>query len=361
MGGFLQAVDELAQVLDGIDVVVRRGADGVRSLGHHARAGHIAHDLRAGQMPADARLCPLPHLDLHSRACVQVFAVYAEPAGRHLHDGVGAVTVKILMQAALAGVVAHTQLRGRPRQRFMGIVADGPIAHGAEHDRHGQLDMRRFFRYDGTVFIPPDLHILFAQENPRLHGFAQRVDGRVRHLGGIDEDTVPVAGQRFRVAHAGKQHAARGRLAVYVLDIVLRPVCVLLERVVGAHDLQRPGGTQAHAPVAVDAFRVVRRHHLFIGVIAVHLVGALALTCTACDAALVVAHHLVLRIDKIRVHFPILPFPTLSRRRSGAQQRPGRPGAPKAFQRPAPSRGWRTPRWQNTRPRPFQRTPCCAA
>ena len=165
MGGFLQAVDELAQVLDGIDVVVRRGADGVRSLGHHARAGHIAHDLRAGQMPADARLCPLPHLDLHSRACVQVFAVYAEPAGRHLHDGVGAVTVKILMQAALAGVVAHTQLRSRPRQRFMGIVADGPIAHGAEHDRHGQLDMRRFF---GTMapFSSRRISISFCPGKP---------------------------------------------------------------------------------------------------------------------------------------------------------------------------------------------------
>ena len=64
MGGFLQAVDELAQVLDGVDVVVGRRRYGVGALGDHAGAGHLLVDLLAGQMPPDAGLGALADLDL---------------------------------------------------------------------------------------------------------------------------------------------------------------------------------------------------------------------------------------------------------------------------------------------------------
>ena len=92
-GSLLEGMDQLVQVLDGIDVVVGRRGDGVRPLGDHAGAGNVAHDLVARQVSADAGLGALAHLDLDGGARVEVIRVHAEAAGGHLHDGVGAVAV----------------------------------------------------------------------------------------------------------------------------------------------------------------------------------------------------------------------------------------------------------------------------
>ena len=60
-------------------------------------------------MAADAGLGSLPHFDFNGRAGHQVVLVDAETAGGHLSDGVGAVAVEILMEAALAGVVVDAE------------------------------------------------------------------------------------------------------------------------------------------------------------------------------------------------------------------------------------------------------------
>ena len=69
--------------------------------------------LAPGQVPADARLCTLSHFDLNGRAGFQIILVHAEAPGSHLHDGVGAILVEVLMQAALAGIIVGSQ-RLRP-------------------------------------------------------------------------------------------------------------------------------------------------------------------------------------------------------------------------------------------------------
>ena len=66
LGGvdLLEVVDELGQVLDGVDVVVgRRGDEADAGLGV-AQAGDLVGHLVAGQLAALARLGALGHLDL---------------------------------------------------------------------------------------------------------------------------------------------------------------------------------------------------------------------------------------------------------------------------------------------------------
>ena len=64
VGRLLEGVDELAQVLDGVDVVMRRRGDGVGAHGDHAGLGDLVVDLLPGEMAADPGLCPLTDLDL---------------------------------------------------------------------------------------------------------------------------------------------------------------------------------------------------------------------------------------------------------------------------------------------------------
>ena len=124
LGRFLEREHQLAQVLDRVNIMVRGGGDGVRALGDHTGAGDVRADLVAGQMAADARLCTLAHLDLDGGACFQVILMYAEAAGCDLYNGVRAVLVKVLMQAALAGVVVGAERAGRAGKRLVRIVGD---------------------------------------------------------------------------------------------------------------------------------------------------------------------------------------------------------------------------------------------
>ncbi len=141
VGGLLQGKNKLAQVLNGVNVMMGGGGDGVRAFRDHAGTGDVRPHLGAGQVPADSRLRALTHFDLNGCAGVEVVLVHAEPPACHLHDSVGTVGVEILVETALAGVVVNTQLSGCPCQAFMGIVADGAVAHGGEHHRHGKLQL----------------------------------------------------------------------------------------------------------------------------------------------------------------------------------------------------------------------------
>ena len=83
----LEVVDELGEILDRVDVVMRRRADE-----HDARASSgaacaiSADDLEAGKLTALAGLCALRDLDLDLTAVVEVFGGYAEPSRGDLLD-----------------------------------------------------------------------------------------------------------------------------------------------------------------------------------------------------------------------------------------------------------------------------------
>ena len=77
--GVLQVVDELLQVLDGVDVVVRRRRDEAHARRGVAHLGDPRVDFGAGQLAALAGLGALGHLDLQLARVDQVVAGDAEP------------------------------------------------------------------------------------------------------------------------------------------------------------------------------------------------------------------------------------------------------------------------------------------
>src|SRR5262245_11075394 len=86
----LQVVDELCQVLDRVDIVVRWRADQTHAGGRVAHLGDPRPYLVTGQLATFARLGALCHLDLQFVGVHKIFAGYTETAGSHLFDGTAA-------------------------------------------------------------------------------------------------------------------------------------------------------------------------------------------------------------------------------------------------------------------------------
>ena len=84
--GVLQVVDQLRQILDRVDVVVRRGADEADTRHREAQLGDVVADLVARQLTALAGLGALGHLDLNLVGTDQVLGGHAEAAGGDLLD-----------------------------------------------------------------------------------------------------------------------------------------------------------------------------------------------------------------------------------------------------------------------------------
>ena len=149
--GVLQVVDELRQIFDRIDVVVRRRGNQAHARGGQAHLGDPRIDLAPGQFAALAGLGALGHLDLNLARLGQVFARDAEAPGRDLFDGavarvavrVGRVAGRVL--AALAGVALAADAVHGDRQRLVRLLADGAVRHGAgleaRGDRRDRLDL----------------------------------------------------------------------------------------------------------------------------------------------------------------------------------------------------------------------------
>ena len=85
--GVLEVVDQLGEVLDGVDVVVRRRGDQADARRRVPGLGDPRVDLVAGQLAALAGLGALGHLDLDVVGVDQVLAGHAEAAGGDLLDG----------------------------------------------------------------------------------------------------------------------------------------------------------------------------------------------------------------------------------------------------------------------------------
>ena len=89
-----QIVDELRQILDGIDVVMRRRRDQHHAGRRMAQFRDHLGDLEAGQLSAFAGLGALRDLDLELAALIEIFRRHAKAPDRDLLDrGVGVVAV----------------------------------------------------------------------------------------------------------------------------------------------------------------------------------------------------------------------------------------------------------------------------
>ncbi len=149
--GALQIVDQLREVFDRVDVVVR-GRRNQRNPGRRMpQPGDFRGHFVRGQLAAFAGLRTLGHLDLKNLGVGQILDRHAEPGAGHLLDpaihrvavGQRPITPRIL--AALAGVRVRSQPVHGDGQRFVGFLADRTVRHraGVESldDLGGRLDL----------------------------------------------------------------------------------------------------------------------------------------------------------------------------------------------------------------------------
>ena len=147
----LQVEDQLRQILDRIDVVMRRRRDEADAGRRIAHLGDGLVDLVAGELAAFAGLGALRHLDLHHVGIDEVFRRDAEAAGGHLLDrrahriAVGQRLEAVGFFAAFAGVrLAADPVHG-DGERGVRLAADRAVGHGAggeaPHDRFRRLDL----------------------------------------------------------------------------------------------------------------------------------------------------------------------------------------------------------------------------
>ena len=132
-----QVVDELLEVLDRVDVVVRRRRDEAHAGRRVAHRADVLVDLVAGQLAALAGLGALGHLDLQLVGVDEVVRGDAEAARGDLLDrraaqvavGVGLEAPRVL--PALAGVRAAAEAVHRDRERLVRLRRDRAERHRA--------------------------------------------------------------------------------------------------------------------------------------------------------------------------------------------------------------------------------------
>ena len=171
----LQVVDELGQILDRVDVVVRRRRDQGHAGRGVAQPGDQAVHLDAGKLAALAGLRALGHLDLDLAAVVQVFRRHAEAAGSDLLDRRARVVAvrprpeagRILAALAAVGLRAdavHGDGEGLVRLRAQRAERDArgdqPLADVGDRldlvERHRLLDLleaEQVAQVDRPLFI----------------------------------------------------------------------------------------------------------------------------------------------------------------------------------------------------------------
>ena len=81
-----QIMNQLRQIFNGIDIVMRRRRDQTDPRNGKTHAGNILGNLSSRQLPSFTRLGALCHLDLDFIRGIQIFGRHAEPAGSHLLD-----------------------------------------------------------------------------------------------------------------------------------------------------------------------------------------------------------------------------------------------------------------------------------
>lgn len=217
--GVLEVVDQLSQVLDGVDVVVRRRRDEADARGGVPGLRDPGVDLVAGQLAALAGLGALRHLDLDVVRVDQVLAGHAEAAGGDLLDGRAArrVVEPVGVLAALAGVGLAAQLVHGDGEGLVRLAGDRAVRHGAGGEALDDVG-------DGLDLVDVD-RLAVALEAEQAAERHQPLGLLVHPVGVLLEDVVALV--------AGGVLEAEDRLGVEQVRLALAAPLVL------AADLQR--------------------------------------------------------------------------------------------------------------------------
>ena len=117
-----QIVNQLRQIFDAVNVVMRWRRNQRRSGRRMPDARNVLTDFLSRQLPALARLRSLRHFDFEFLGVHQVIGGDAEPRRSHLFDLVGRgrfIPVCIRIFPAFAGIAARPKLVHRQRERAM--------------------------------------------------------------------------------------------------------------------------------------------------------------------------------------------------------------------------------------------------
>ena len=157
--GVLQVVDQLGQVLDRIDVVVRRRADQAHAGRRIADAGDRVVDLAARQLAPLARLGALRHLDLQFVRVAQVPGRHAETARGDLLDGrafrvaVGQRQEPRRILAPFSRIAAATDAIHGHGQRLVGLAGNRAETHRARAEPLDDVGGRLHFVQRHRVLV----------------------------------------------------------------------------------------------------------------------------------------------------------------------------------------------------------------
>ena len=129
----LRIVDQLLQILDGIDVMVRRRRDELDARGRVTDLGDPRRDLGSRKVAAFARLGTLGELDLQIGGMYQVVASHAEARRCDLLDLAVAQRIvdAVFGFPAFAGVGTCADGVHGDGEGLVRLLRDGSVAHGA--------------------------------------------------------------------------------------------------------------------------------------------------------------------------------------------------------------------------------------
>jgi hypothetical protein len=199
-----EIVNELLQILDRVDVVVRRRRDERHARRRAPGAGDVLVHLVPGELPTLSRLGALRDLDLQLVRVDEIFGRHAETPRRDLLDRARLLGVEAdAVLAALTGVAPAAEAIHGDRERLVRFLAQRPEGHGA---RNEALD---------------DLLLgfnLVERNGRRLHEVEQSAK-RVARVLAVDD--LAEFGEGLRVVRAGGvlQRRDRARIPVVVLAL----------------------------------------------------------------------------------------------------------------------------------------------
>mmetsp|Transcript_43010 Transcript_43010/g.103697 ORF Transcript_43010/g.103697 Transcript_43010/m.103697 type:complete len:278 (-) Transcript_43010:2611-3444(-) len=219
--GVLQIEDQLGQILDGVNVVVRRRGDQPNSGGGLAGLGDVFQHLPPRQLAALTRLRPLSHLNLQLISIGQIIDGHSKPPRSHLLDraphGIPILqghkpcwVLTTLTGVALRGHTVHPQ-----GQCGVRLHTDGPVGHGSRaealHDLTGGLHGVNRERL--AAVLPGILEVQLASQGALAYEVV--VQGAERCVGvpGVGARGLLQLGDEHGVIHVG--------LGVLVLSVVI--------------------------------------------------------------------------------------------------------------------------------------------
>ncbi|GIW76080.1 MAG: hypothetical protein KatS3mg104_1143 [Phycisphaerae bacterium] len=193
-------MDQLRQILDGINVVVRWWRDQSDTRGAVTQFAHIFIHLIAGQSATLTRFGALCHFDLDLIRVHQILRRHTEPTRSHLFDGGSTVIVEPFgVFAAFTGITLAPDRVHRDGEGLVCFFADRTEAHGSGNESFDDL-LGRFDFFDRDRGVDPFLECQQTAQRAPVTRFVIDQFGVFQiSFETVNPDSVLQFGDRIRV------------------------------------------------------------------------------------------------------------------------------------------------------------------